>query len=102
MELKTIRYDIDRRVATITLDRPHRHNAWTGRMHTEYRWVLDEAERNLKPVRCEVYGGWVFVNEDLDAIPLVEWLGPIAQEWAPLDGATCQRDTYSDCSQRGV
>jgi enoyl-CoA hydratase/carnithine racemase len=46
VELKTIRYDIDRRVATITLDRPHRHNAWTGRMHTEYRWVLDQAEHD--------------------------------------------------------
>ena len=40
MELKAIRYEIDGHVATVWLDRPHRHNAWTGRMHAEYRWVL--------------------------------------------------------------
>jgi enoyl-CoA hydratase/carnithine racemase len=44
MELKTIRYGVDRAIATITLDRPHRLNAWTGRMHTEYRWDLAQAE----------------------------------------------------------
>lgn len=44
MELKTTRYDVADAVATITLSRPHRHNAWTGRMHTEYRWLLQEAE----------------------------------------------------------
>jgi len=44
MDLKTIRYQIDDRVATVTLDRPHRLNAWTGRMHTEYRWALAQAQ----------------------------------------------------------
>ena len=44
MELKAIRYEVADRVATITLDRPHRLNAWTGRMHTEYRWALQQAE----------------------------------------------------------
>ncbi len=46
MELKTVKYAIDERVATITLNRPHRLNAWTGRMHTEYRWVLAGAEKD--------------------------------------------------------
>ena len=31
-------------IATITLARPDRLNAWTGRMHAEYRWALAEAE----------------------------------------------------------
>ncbi len=44
MDLKAIRYDVDRRVARITLDRPARRNAWTGRMHLEYRWAMTEAE----------------------------------------------------------
>ena len=44
MELKTIIYEVAERVATVTLNRPHRLNAWTGRMHTEYRWCLAEAE----------------------------------------------------------
>ena len=47
---------------------------------------LDRGSRGLRPVRLETYGGWVFVNEDLDAEPLLSWLGPIAQEWAPLHG----------------
>jgi len=44
MDLKTIRYDVADRVATITLARPDRLNAWTGRMHTEYRWAVAQAE----------------------------------------------------------
>ena len=46
MELKATRYDIDDRIATITLARPKRRNAWTGRMHTEYRWCLREADQD--------------------------------------------------------
>lgn len=46
MDLRAIRYAVDDHVATITLDRPHRLNAWTGRMHTEYRWALQEADRD--------------------------------------------------------
>ena len=43
MELKATRYEVDGGVATVWLHRPHRHNAWTGRMHAEYRWILAEA-----------------------------------------------------------
>ncbi len=46
MELKVTRYEIEDRVATLTLDRPKRLNSWTGRMHTEYRWILEQAERD--------------------------------------------------------
>jgi len=60
MDLKAIRYEtggIDRpRIATITLDRPHRLNAWTGRMHTEYRWALAQAEAD-RDVRVIVVTG---------------------------------------------
>ena len=44
MELKTVRWEVVDRVGTLTLDRPHRLNAWTGRMHTEVRSVLEQAE----------------------------------------------------------
>ena len=44
MELKATRYQVEERIATITLNRPQRQNAWTGRMHTEYRWCLARAE----------------------------------------------------------
>lgn len=46
MDLKTTQYDLTDRIATITLSRPSRRNAWTGRMHTEYRWLLDQANRD--------------------------------------------------------
>ena len=43
MELKVTRYAVDEGLATITLSRPKRRNAWTGRMHTEYRHLLARA-----------------------------------------------------------
>ncbi len=46
MELKAVQYTVAEHIATIILNRPHRLNAWTGRRHTEYRWVLDQAERD--------------------------------------------------------
>ncbi len=46
MDLKTTLYSVDDQIATITLNRPHRGNAWTGRMHTEYRYLLDQAEKD--------------------------------------------------------
>ncbi len=42
---------------------------------------LHKAERGLIPVRCETFEGLIFVNQDPDAVPLEEWLGPLADEW---------------------
>lgn len=44
MDLRAVRYEVGDGIATVTLNRPHRLNAWTGRMHTEYRWALAQAE----------------------------------------------------------
>jgi enoyl-CoA hydratase/carnithine racemase len=44
MALKATRYAVEDDIATITLNRPERMNAWTGRMHTEYRWCLAQAD----------------------------------------------------------
>jgi enoyl-CoA hydratase/carnithine racemase len=43
-DYKTIEYEVADRVATIALNRPDRLNAWTGRMHTEYRRAVAAAE----------------------------------------------------------
>jgi enoyl-CoA hydratase/carnithine racemase len=56
MDLKTIRFEVQDRTATITLARPQRLNAWTGRMHTEYRWSLEQAETD-RTVRVIVVTG---------------------------------------------
>ena len=42
-DLKVTRFEVRERIATITLHRPDRLNAWTGRMHAEYRALLARA-----------------------------------------------------------
>lgn len=56
MDLKTTTYEVGNRVGLITLNRPDRGNAWTGRMDTEYRWCLREAEGDTD-VRVIVVAG---------------------------------------------
>ena len=51
-----MRYEVADRVATVTLDRPDRLNAWTGRMHHEYRWAIAEADADPE-VRAVVVTG---------------------------------------------
>jgi len=43
-ELTSIRCEVEDRIATVRLHRPHRHNAWTGRMHAEFRQVMADLE----------------------------------------------------------
>ena len=44
MELKNTEYEVDAKgIAIIWLNRPQRMNAWTGRLHTEYRYLLQQA-----------------------------------------------------------
>lgn len=45
-EFKTIRLERTDGVATVTLCRPHRMNAWTGRMHTEYREAMQQLDQD--------------------------------------------------------
>ena len=49
---------------------------------------LDRTERCLQMLRCEVWDNWIFVNQDHDAPPLSDWLGPIASQLSELQGAT--------------
>jgi len=44
MELKTTKWEVNDGVAILTLSRPDHHNAWTGRMHTELRHLLQLAD----------------------------------------------------------
>lgn len=48
---------------------------------------LDKAEHGLMPVRCEVWRGMIYVNMDVDAEPLAEFLAPMAAQMAdfPLE-----------------
>ncbi len=46
MQYKAIRYEVRDGVALITLNRPHRNNAWTGRMETEYHHSMYQADHD--------------------------------------------------------
>jgi enoyl-CoA hydratase/carnithine racemase len=55
-ELRATRFEVDGHVATVWLHRPHRHNAWTGTMHAEYRRVLAHLDSRAE-VRAVVVTG---------------------------------------------
>lgn len=46
MELTNTEYEVAAGIATIALNRPHRMNAWTGKLHTEYRYLLNQANQD--------------------------------------------------------
>jgi phenylpropionate dioxygenase-like ring-hydroxylating dioxygenase large terminal subunit len=46
---------------------------------------LDRSTRGLLPVRCESWGGWIFLNFDPTCRPLAETLGPLANYFAPFE-----------------
>lgn len=73
MELKVTRYEKSPEgVATIVLSRPARRNAWTGRMHTEYRWLCAQAEDDpavrVVLIHGDPDGGAFCVGADSDAL----------------------------------
>jgi phenylpropionate dioxygenase-like ring-hydroxylating dioxygenase large terminal subunit len=51
---------------------------------------LDFSCRGLRRVRCERFGNLIFVNFDENAAPLLDWLGPIAQEWEEFRFDKCR------------
>jgi enoyl-CoA hydratase/carnithine racemase len=56
MELKATNLERADGIGVITLNRPERMNAWTGRMHTEYRWCLAQLDSD-ESVRAIVITG---------------------------------------------
>ncbi len=70
MELKTTQLEVDGNVGVIRLNRPDRMNAWTGRMHTEYRWLLQklEADENVRAIVVTANGRGFCVGADNKAL----------------------------------
>jgi len=70
VELKTTKYSAEAGVATITLARSHRHNAWTGRMHSEYRSLLRDAndDNNVRVIIVTGEGDAFCVGGDSQAL----------------------------------
>ena len=51
---------------------------------------LDFSRRGLRSIRCERFGNLIFVNFDDAAASLLEWLGPIADEWKEFQFDKCR------------
>jgi len=49
---------------------------------------LDWEQRCLPQISCAVFAGFVFVNKDPDAAPLVDWIGGAAEMFAPFQADT--------------
>ncbi|WP_420452257.1 aromatic ring-hydroxylating oxygenase subunit alpha [Ilumatobacter sp.] len=56
---------------------------------------LDLTERCLPRARCDTYAGFVFVNRDLDAPDLSDWIGPAREMLDPFDGGAL-REVYRE------
>lgn len=44
---------------------------------------IDQDDFPLTPALCDTWGGWVFINMDLDAEPLAAFLGDLPDHFAP-------------------
>ena len=66
------------------------YHAWTYSLDGDLVGLRDERDfpdfdrscHNLIQVSCESFGNWVFVNCDPEAEPLMDYLGPVADEMA--------------------
>jgi phenylpropionate dioxygenase-like ring-hydroxylating dioxygenase large terminal subunit len=63
---------------------------------------LDTSLRCLPTLRCDIWDGWVFVNQSHDAPSLADWLAPIPAQLAGLHGASlrtvARRSTVVACN----
>ncbi|GGC19858.1 (2Fe-2S)-binding protein [Novosphingobium marinum] len=55
---------------------------------------FDKAEHGLLEVRCETWDGWIFLNFDSGAAPLLDDLGQLVEDLAPLDMANLRIKGY--------
>ncbi len=46
---------------------------------------FDKSCLGLQEVRCEMWGPWIFINEDAGAEPLLDWLGMIGDEFVQFE-----------------
>ena len=74
------------------------YHAWTygldgalvGYRNPEDFGRMERSCRGLRSIRCERFGNLVFVNFDDAAPSLLEWLGPVAEEWREFQFDKCR------------
>ena len=75
------------------------YHSWSYGLDGELRAVPDERSFSgldtdslgLVPVRCETWQGWIFVNEDPLAETLEDYLGPLCEQMAEVNGPSLRR-----------
>lgn len=86
-EFTEITVDVEAGVALVTLNRPDRRNAWSGRMAVEYRWALHHAHirDDVRVVVVTGAGGDFCVGADSRALDAISsGGGSYAAEKLPL------------------
>jgi enoyl-CoA hydratase/carnithine racemase len=73
VDLKALTYTVEEGVALVTLNRPDRLNAWTGRMEAEYRWALGtaDADPDVRVVVVTGAGRGFCAGADFQALDLL-------------------------------
>jgi nitrite reductase/ring-hydroxylating ferredoxin subunit len=71
-----------------------RFHGWRWNLDGENAHVLDREDwgdalgseaLRLKPVRCETWGGWAWINMDPEAEPVLDYLAPVSQMLDPYE-----------------
>ena len=110
MELKDIKYSVEDLVATITLSRASRRNAFTAPMNDEYRWCLAKADSDpavrVIVVTGDPEGNAFCAGADLDGVEDIASTGEyklkVDQELAgPGYGVNEAFDARSCCGRSG-
>jgi phenylpropionate dioxygenase-like ring-hydroxylating dioxygenase large terminal subunit len=51
----------------------------------DWQGSLNEERTSLGSVKCEIWGGWLWINMDADSVSLLEWLGVIPEMLDPYE-----------------
>ncbi|MYK26539.1 MAG: hypothetical protein F4052_06275 [Dehalococcoidia bacterium] len=65
----------------------HLYDFTTGKFIGDKAGIPEE-KHCIRELRCETWDGWVFVNQDPDAEPLLDWLHPLPEQMSMFQGAT--------------
>lgn len=65
----------------------HLYDFTTGKFIGDKAGIPREKHR-IHELRCETWDGWVFINQDPDAEPLLDWLHPLPEQMSMFQGAT--------------
>jgi enoyl-CoA hydratase/carnithine racemase len=76
-DFEQISYSVFENVATVTLNRPQRRNAWTGQMAIEYRWALHTADHDpaVGAIVITGAGDWFSIGADMEILDEVNQNG---------------------------